>query len=306
MRALASFAMRGPAQAILLAAGFAALSVLVPPLSYLSAATVALVTLRKGARGGLLIVAAAAAVVSVLLYVGTGAPWFAVSMALGLWLPVWGLSLVLRASISLALMFRAAVLLAVLLVVGVHLFVADPVAAWQHLLTVYFGPMLREAGIAEPASTLAVLAKVMTGVAAAGMMLSYLFSMLIGRWWQAQLYNPGGFQQEFHSLRLGSGMAIATIGVCTAAWLIPGPVGLVARDLSTVALAVFMFQGLAVAHASVKILHAHSAWLVGLYALAVVASPQLSVLLAGVGLIDTWLDIRTRLTHRVSGAGSGE
>ncbi len=298
MRALAAFAMRGPAQAVLLAAGFAALSLAMPPLSYLSAATVALVTLRTGARDGALMLMAATLAVGVLVYISTGQLWFAASLALVLWLPVWLLSLVLRFTVSLAMMFRAAAIAGALLVVGMHLLMGDPTASWQQVLVSMFGPMLEEAGVTGIEPKLLALAGMMTGVAAAALVVSYLFSVLLGRWWQAMLYNPGGFQKEFHQMRLGQGMAIAALGVFIASWLLPEGMGVLARDLGTVALVIYLFQGLAIVHGVVKLLNGHIAWLAGLYLVTIIALPQLAMVLAVLGIGDTWTDIRARLERR--------
>ena len=296
--------MRGPAQAILVAASCAALSLILPPLSYLSAATVSLVTLRKGTREGALILAAASIAVGLLLFISTGQPWFALSMALGLWLPVWLLSVVLRATVSLALVFQAATVTGALLVIGLHLFLTDPVATWQQALEAFFGTLLQQAGVPEPGAKLQVLARIMTGVAAATMVISYLVSVLIARWWLAALYNPGGFRQEYHQLRLGTTMAIASLGVLIGAWLMPGGVGSALRDLGTVVLVVYLFQGLAVVHGIAGLLRANIAWLVGVYFLMLFALPQLTILLAVMGLVDTWVDVRARLARRKASGGA--
>ena len=59
MQLLASFAMRGRSQAVMLVTVLAMLSLLFPPLSILSSSVVALVTLRKGATESGLVLALA-------------------------------------------------------------------------------------------------------------------------------------------------------------------------------------------------------------------------------------------------------
>jgi len=56
-----------------------------------------------------------------------------------------------------------------------------------------------------------------TGLVAWWIALSALMGVFIGRWWQALLYNPGGFRQEFHLLRLAP-----TVSLPCAAALIFG------------------------------------------------------------------------------------
>ena len=71
MKALASFILRGPSQAILVAVGTAVLAMMLPPLSVISGAVVALVTLRAGIPGGIVMLGSAA-FVALLAYVSLG------------------------------------------------------------------------------------------------------------------------------------------------------------------------------------------------------------------------------------------
>jgi len=42
-----------------------------------------------------------------------------------------------------------------------------------------------------------LLAHFMSGVAAAGSVYGLLFGLFLARWWQAALYNPGGFRADY-------------------------------------------------------------------------------------------------------------
>jgi hypothetical protein len=57
-----------------------------------------------------------------------------------------------------------------------------------------------------------------------------------------------------------------------------------------------LLQGLALVHALVAQRKANGAWLVALYVLLLLPMlmVQLAILLAAVGWLDTWLDLRTR------------
>ncbi|MEZ5581549.1 MAG: hypothetical protein R3F37_01040 [Candidatus Competibacteraceae bacterium] len=46
------------------------------------------------------------------------------------------------------------------------------------------------------------LAPMVVGLIFANGLASLLCGLLLGRWWQALLFNPGGFSREFHELRL--------------------------------------------------------------------------------------------------------
>jgi hypothetical protein len=117
-------------------------------------------------------------------------------------------------------------------------------------------------------------------------------AVLIARWWQAILYNPGGFQADFHRLRMGR---IAT-GVASVAFL----AGLLTQypvldNLAVVFLVMFIFQGLAVVHSVMARRQASNVWLAGFYALCVVAFWPMLALVAGGGFMDNWFDLRARL-----------
>src|SRR5690606_39352678 len=59
---------------------------------------------------------------------------------------------------------------------------------------------------------------VLGGVLGATHMLMALISLMIGRYWQGGLYNPGGFRQEFHQLRLP---VMSSIGLLVLVVLAP-------------------------------------------------------------------------------------
>ena len=113
MYPLASYIMRGPIQALLVTAAFA-LTSLIPILgilSVLSGAALALATLRHGARQGLQIMAGASLILNLFLYVAMGTVLPGVVFLLFLWLPLWGLSLLLRRTVSWSITLDAAVVL---------------------------------------------------------------------------------------------------------------------------------------------------------------------------------------------------
>jgi len=41
--------------------------------------------------------------------------------------------------------------------------------------------------------------------------------LMLARWWQAVLYNPGGFQQEFHQFKLQPAIAMMLMVLFLAA-----------------------------------------------------------------------------------------
>lgn len=303
MKGLAGLIMRGRVQAALVVAATALLSMLLPLFGLLSSAALALVTLRNGAREGALVMGVAALGVAAIGALALGSAWPAFGVLLILWLPLLGLGATLRHSRSLGFVVQAAGILGVLLVLLAHTLIADPAALWLELMAPFREALVSDAVLdADAAEVLfATLARWMTGTFAAALVLQWLLALFIGRWWQAQLYNPGGFGQEFRALRLHRGFGIAALGLLV--WIGfakgPGPVA----DLLVVLLPLFLLQGLAVIHQMHRARGAHVGWLVGLYALMVFFMPNAELLVASLGLLDIWADIRARFAKGPPGGG---
>ena len=296
MRFLASFAMRGRAQAVVAIVLLATASLVVPPLSVLSSAIIALVTLRQGQLEGLLVIGVAGLISGLLLHMLSQPPTTALGLVL-LWLPVLAVALVLRISRSLSLMVEAALIIGLLAIGVIYLQAGDPAIAWQEALEA-FSRQLVEAGLLDEAQRslfIEQLARWMTGFFAAVFFLLLVVSVFLGRWWQAELFNPGGFGQEFHALRLHRRLGFA--GLLFMVLLVAGfgREGGLILDLSILLSAALMLQGLAVAHGISGLRKAHPVWLVALYILYFFAMPQVWMLLAGIGLADLWFDFRARV-----------
>ena len=206
MRALAGYIMRGPVQAMLVTAALALFS-LVPVLgmiSVLSGAAVALVTLRHGCQQGLTVVLGASVIAGVFMYFIFGSMAASLVFVLLLWLPLLGLSLVLRSTSSWSMLLDAAAGLGILVIAAFYIAVNDPVQFWQDVLGQVISVMNAQSGMAEMElfqEQIPALAKWMTGMLAGGVVIGLIASMMVARWWQATLYNPGGFKQEFQALR---------------------------------------------------------------------------------------------------------
>src|SRR3569623_505731 len=131
MRALAQYIMRGRMQAMLVAVAMAILSLILPPMNYLSSAVIGLVTLRRGWQEGMIIIAGAGAVMALISLATPLNPLYAGLFAAVVWLPMWLLALLLRATVSLPATITAAGVVGVS-GVGLTYQVLDyPAATWQ-------------------------------------------------------------------------------------------------------------------------------------------------------------------------------
>lgn len=299
MRALASFIMHGRVQAIGSVVSLALLSLIVSPLAIFTTAGVALVTMVHGYREGLFNLLVSTVILAVFTGIVLKQPLIGLELALKFWLPAWLLaSLVInRQSMSFAIVVAAA--LASLLVLGFYFF-TDPAAYWYEVIDKQLIPMLKEAGMQIQEGPKAeklwlFMSKIMTGSAIALFLALQTMSLLLARYWQAMLYNPKGFGQEFRQLRFGKVAAnvalLVTIFAITTA-------NEMALNLFFIAIVLMMFQGLAIIHSLVDKCKLNPSLLIGVYVLMLFTLQQGAIallLVSIIGLLDNWLNLRFRL-----------
>lgn len=303
MRFLAAYVLKGRMPAVLVTAVMAILALLLPPLSYLSGASVALVTLHLGAQAGLQLSLLAALAVTVLMVVLQLPPQLGGVFLLVLWLPVWVLAINLRRTASPARSILLAMVFGGMLLLGLYLVNDNSTQWWLELLQQLLAPMLQqipEAELPQIEANLVELAAQMNGVTAAAMVASLLGCLFLGRWWQAVQFNPGGFGDEFRRLRLGRvlGAAVLLLVALNLLWQLGqgGASGLL-RDLVALAQVGFALQGLAVAHYLVRCNRGHKAWLIVTYLLLLLFTGPTVLLLAIVGVLDNWFDFRSKFGY---------
>jgi hypothetical protein len=285
MRLLASFVMRGRSQAVMAISIIALLSVLFPPLAVLSSAGVALVTLRIGIQDGIVVVLLSAAACALLAMLVQINPVAVIATTLLLWVPVWGLASTLRTSRSLAYAAMLALLFGVLLIGFHYVQFSDPAAQWLKVLEPMLDKIPQAQGLeAEQKKLLLVaMSKWMTGMEAVKFFLQLMASLLLGRWWQSLLYNPGGFRDEFYQLRLPRPLALLTIAVI-ALLLLGGGFGRPLLDyIAMLLIMAYLLQGLALAHGIRAKLEANYGWLVGTYILLIFGMHYIALVLVTVG-----------------------
>jgi uncharacterized protein YybS (DUF2232 family) len=167
---------------------------------------------------------------------------------------------------------------------------------WQQIIEPLAETLAQQPGWQfDQAQTQAIvlnLSGMMTGLMAAGLSLNIMLGLLIGRSWQAKLYNPGGFASEFQQLKLGKSVAILTIVMMVVTALPLGDSVAILRSCLPVLLVVFTLQGLSVVHAIVKQQQRQSFWLVTVYVLLIVMMPQMAVLLTIIGVLEQWFNFR--------------
>ncbi|EHQ51129.1 hypothetical protein ECTPHS_00470 [Ectothiorhodospira sp. PHS-1] len=296
MRQLASFIMQSRLRAVTATVGFGVIGLLIPPLALVSSAAVALVTLRVGPQQALAVVALAAVVVGLIGWVAGLSPVVGLVTALVQWVPALALATVLRSTVSWAATLVTGIAIGCGVVLMLHLSVPDITQMWYSVLQQTVGPLFDQSGMTtlEREEAFRQAAAVMTGMLAAVSLLALSLSLVLARYWQSVLYNPGGFAQEFHQLSMGRVPAILLL-VLLVLGLFAGMT--LMFELSLVFLAAFFLHGLAVIHGINRKLNLSRLWLVMTYVVMAFALPQMMVVLATLGMVDSFVDLRGRIAH---------
>jgi hypothetical protein len=282
MKALAEFAMRGRFQALLITV-IGAGSLLFSPIS---AAVLALVTLRKGAGEGAWLLFWALLPAGSLVYLyGDSGP-------LSLLLAVMVLALVLRNTVNLPL----AVLVCVPVGATIGLAMVVFAGAYLDQIAAYFGEFLAtlEQQLSQGDQNV-ILARPtpvqIAGMLGAGTAMTAVLCLLLARYWQAALYNPGGFGEEFRQLYYSPMVAVAlALGIVALAAL-----GAEYRTWAMICALPLTFAGIGLVHARARHRGQGRGWLTGFY-LAWLFFDPVKLLVVFVAIADSWMNFRRRWT----------
>lgn len=280
MKGLAELVMRGRLQALLVVVAGAS-SLL---FCWISAAAIALVTLRKGAGAGLWLFMWA------LLPAGTLVYLFGDSGPLLLLAGTMALALVLRATVNLSLAVLSAV--GVGAVTGLALIAFS--GAYLDQMVAYFSEFLAslEEQLSQGGQAMELPrpdAVQIAGMLGAGSATMSVLCLLLARYWQALLYNEGGFSAEFKAIYYPA--AVSSVLV-VAAFALYG-LGLQYRTWAMICLIPLTFAGLALLHARAQMRGQGTGWLTGFYIAWLVFDP-VKLLVVLFAIADSWLNFRQR------------
>jgi hypothetical protein len=277
MRALAEFAMRGRLQAVGSVVGLAFL----PMGHWLSAALVALVLLRRGVNDGVVLLLLATLPL-VGIYGMSGDP----GPLIGL-MGVACLASVLRSTQAWPQTLAAAVLVSAL---GSLVFEQLVDADLDVLVKWYLELASKDADVGSTSAAQEALGRqVIMGLFAMGQAYAMIGFLVLARWWQSQLYNPGGLRQEFHQLRLPVPIAATLVILLVVCVALGTPQAIRWVPLLTVPL---VMAAIGWVHWLVGIKGFSGHWLGGFYVILIVMYQLVSPLLASLALMDSWFDLR--------------
>ncbi|MDA9839864.1 hypothetical protein N9B97_03620 [Porticoccaceae bacterium] len=281
MQALAEFIMRGRTQAC-------AVALLGSFFPFVSPATIGLVTLCKGSVEGLLVLLWAALPLIASYSLSEGPALLTLVSIASLIMMVVSAN-VLRLTASWQSTMLISMLVGGLTALGTGwLFSTD-----VNLLVDSIGDMLAEVAAKQEAEQEPFIPgrEFILGLIALILAVSALMSLFVARWWQALLYNAGGFAEEFHGLRLQPAVAGFLLLAVIGATRLPNGYEFWA-ELVAVPL---LLAGLALVHHVVKFLQAGRQWLVFMYVGLIFFGSSVGVLLVGLGFADSVMNLRSRL-----------
>lgn len=280
MKGLARFVMRGRLQALMVTV-IGAGSLLFSPIS---AAVLALVTLRRGVGEGAWLLFWALLPAGSLVYLyGDSGP-------LSLLVSVMALAWVLRATVNLPL----AVLVSVPVGVVVGLALVFFAGSYLDQIATYFGEFLSTLERQLSQGDQQVVLPRPTAVQIAGMMgagtgMTAVLCLFLARYWQAALYNPGGFGEEFRALyyppAIAVGLALGMIGLAS--------LGAEYRTWAVICAVPLSFAGIALVHARVRHRKQGAGWLTGFYVAWLFFDP-VKLLVVFAAIADSWMNFRQR------------
>lgn len=283
MRALAEFIMRGRTQAAVVAVLGTAVPVLTP-------ATIALVSLRKGISNGFLILLWGLLPMLISLAMGQMQPLMPI-LAISGFVVTYLSALILRNSMSWAYTLMGLVALSILTALLQLILVPDLLARLMDSLAEFVKQLFSEM---EPSAVTMPGQVFVVGMIAYVTALGSLFGLIVGRWWQASLYNPGGFAEEFQQFRLNTVQAV----VCMAAAIYCLTQSPDYRTWATLFVLPLLVMGVAIVHRLVAVKRMGTQWLVGFYVLVFLLD-VIAQLLVIVAFLDTWLNFRGRFKPKL-------
>lgn len=281
MRELAAFVMRGPRQAAMVAM----VCTLIPMMFWLGAAVVGLVTLRQGIAKGFSIFIWAL-IPAMGWWLGLKDPSALIVLILTLLMAE-----VLRATVAwhytLFMGFAGSVLVGQLLPV----LASDMLDMLLLVTEEVFRQMAVDSGVKLDAELQELLRSLLIASIAMSSYAMSLGALFLARSWQSALYNPGGWGQEFHSLRIRPALLASLFAVT----LIGPSVGLNGMVIALCMIVPIIMCGLALVHGLINQKKLGGQWLFGFYILVILLFPTFLIVLAAVSVLDSLVDFRSRV-----------
>jgi len=286
MRALADFIMRGRVQATLVVV----VSAVLPLLFWLSAAAGSLVLLRRGFKDASTVIAFG--------LVPAVAIWaFGDPSTLLVLLGTLGLAALLRAGHSWSRVLLSSVVLGLVYSLILDAVLRETFAVLAKALSEAL-PQVE----GKPVIPGELIGPVLVASTAVMLQLFSVLALMLARYWQAALYNPGGFGREFRALKLPRAVMLALVAAMVLGPFI-GPQFIVLASASSL---VLVLAGIALMHGLVAQGRLAGFWLVGMYVTLPLIMQLIYPLLVVLAIVDSLIDFRGRKSPEGNDSANGE
>lgn len=267
-----------------------------------------LVTLRKGAYQGseVFFAVLAASILNIMLgQAGSQIIFFlAITLIFVVNLLTWLSAFLLQRTNSWQMVIEIGALCGIVGVIMLHFIFPHLMDWWVAELTILFNKPHMTMYSAQLFSTMDAaqqklfiikMSQYATGFVGVSVLLSAWSQTLIGRWWQAIVFNPGGLRKEFYAIRL-SKMAVVLLG----ALFILAKMHVIGVDSLLIGIFAFVIAGFSLFHAIFGPLK--KGWFIlGLiYLTTLVTFPISLIVIALIALFDALVDFRGRLKSRTN------
>lgn len=286
MRALASFIMRGRVQATLVVV----ISAVLPLLFWLSAAASSLVLLRRGFKDATTVIVGGLLAGLAVWVMGDPITFLVIAGALAL-------AAMLRAEHPWSRVLLASAVFAVAFSLVLDLALAQ---TFDVLAKAFAEAMPKIEG--QPVLSGELIRPVLVASTAVTVQLFSVLALMLARYWQAALYNPGGFGREFRELKLPKQTMAVLVAVMVVAPFI-GPQFIILASASSL---VLVLGGIALMHGLVAQGRLAGFWLVGMYVTLPLIMQLIYPLLMVLAIVDSLIDFRGRKSPKGNDSANGE
>ena len=286
MRALADFIMRGRVQATLVVV----ISAVLPLLFWLSAAAGSLVLLRRGFKDATTVIVGGLLAGLAVWVMGDPITFLVIAGALAL-------AAMLRAEHPWSRVLLASAVFAVAFSLVLDLALAQ---TFDVLAKAFAEAMPKIEG--QPVLSGELIRPVLVASTAVTVQLFSVLALMLARYWQAALYNPGGFGREFRELKLPKQTMAVLVAVMVVAPFI-GPQFIILASASSL---VLVLAGIALMHGLVAQGRLAGFWLVGMYVTLPLIMQLIYPLLVVLAIVDSLIDFRGRKSPKGNDSANGE
>lgn len=277
----------------------------IPLIGTVSILIAGLVTLRKGAvEGALILVVSLVPLLLSYMMTPTNHEVAMIMMVTAIIVAsnilTWLLAVILKRYANWSITLEAAAIIGIIIVLIAHGVFPDVQEVWAKKLysyishTSFFSDATQNVTQEEAEAVwIDIIKKYVIGLATVSILFNALLQLLVARWWQALAFNPGGLQKELHQIRLHRVSGFLFL----IAWGFSYSGNGVVLDIMPSFYLIFSVAGLSVIHAVAAKIMNDKAWisLLFIYAGVILLFPLSIIFIAALALVDTGMDFRKRI-----------